>query len=57
VISIEITDFEEDLDVLVVLTDFRLDDDHETVRLTFEFRAKPGLDGDPSSENDYEFVY
>jgi hypothetical protein len=43
-ISVEVQDFEEDLDLLVQLTDFRLDDDADTARLTYEFRPLAGLD-------------
>ena len=53
---VEIKDFEGDLDVLAVLTDYRLDDDPETVRLTYEFRPKAELDGDPTTDDDFEFV-
>ncbi len=56
VVSIEIKDFEDDLDVLAVLTDYRLDDDASTVRLTYEFRVRPDLDGEPAADEDYEFV-
>jgi len=56
VISIEIKEFEDDLDVLALLTDFRLDDDPETVRLTYEFRPKAGLEGEPASDDDYDFI-
>ena len=55
-VSIEIRDFEDDLDILALLTDFRLDDDPHTVRLTYEFRARPDLASRPTSEDDYEFV-
>jgi putative ATP-dependent endonuclease of OLD family len=55
-ISIEISRFDNDPDVLAVLTDYRLDRDAETVRLTYEFRPVEGLEGDPKTENDYEFV-
>lgn len=55
-VSVEITDFEGDLDVLTILTDFRLDDDPDTVRLTYEFRPKASLDDVPESEDDYEFL-
>ena len=55
-VSVDIVDFEDDLDVLAVLTDFRLDDDPHTVRLTYEFRARPGLEAEPKSEEDYEFI-
>ena len=55
-VSVEITDFEDNLDILAVLTDYRLDDDPHTVRLTYEFRAREGLAKQPNSEEDYEFV-
>ena len=56
VVFVEIKDFEDDLDVLAILTDFRLKDDADTVRLTYEFRPLADLDDDPSSERDFEFV-
>jgi putative ATP-dependent endonuclease of OLD family len=56
VVFVEIKDFEDDLDVLAILTDFRLDDDPETVRLTYEFRPRADLDEEPSSEEDFEFI-
>src|SRR5215218_3435926 len=37
-VSVEIKDFEQDTDVLALLTDYRLGDDPHTVRLTYEFR-------------------
>lgn len=55
-ISVEIKDFEHDLDVLAVLTDYRLDDDPETVRLTYQLRSQPGLEHAPASDDDFFFV-
>lgn len=55
-ISVEIKDFEDDLDVLAVLTDYRLDDDPDTVRLTYQLRAQPGLDHAPASDDDFSFI-
>lgn len=55
-ISIEIKDFEEDLDVLAVLTDYRLDDDPETVRLTYQLRAQPNLTHAPVSDDNFSFL-
>ncbi|WP_139974505.1 AAA family ATPase [Ochrobactrum sp. CGA5] len=55
-IAVEIKDFEQDLDVLAVLTDYRLDYDPETVRLTYQLRAQPGLDHAPASDDDFSFV-
>lgn len=56
VVSVEIKEFEDDEDVLAVLTDHRLDDDPHTVRLTYEFRPKAELEGDPSTDDDFEFI-
>lgn len=55
-IMVEILNFEADPDILAVLTDFRIDDDPHTVRLTYEFRPKAGLEKKPASEDDYEFI-
>lgn len=55
-IMVEILNFENDLDILASLTDFRIDTDPQVVRLTYEFRPKPGLEGAPTSEDDYEFI-
>ena len=55
-VSVEIKDFEDDPDVLAVLTDFRLDDDPDTVRLTYKLRATPGLDRPPASDDDFSFI-
>ncbi|MGC9449225.1 ATP-dependent nuclease [Cereibacter johrii] len=55
-ISVEIKDFEDDFDVLGVLTDFRLDDDPDTIRLTYQLRAEPDLDHAPGSDDDFSFV-
>ena len=53
VVFVEIKDFEDDLDVLAMLTDFRLNDDPKTIRLTYGYRPRAGLDGDPSSPPKY----
>jgi putative ATP-dependent endonuclease of the OLD family len=55
-VLVEIRDFEDDEDVLSVLTDYRLNDDPETVRLTYEFRPRADLEGEPANDDDYEFV-
>lgn len=55
-ISVEIKDFEGDLDVLAVLTDYRLDSDPDTVRLTYLLRAEPGLTCAPASDDDFAFI-
>jgi putative ATP-dependent endonuclease of OLD family len=55
-ISVEIRDFEDDLDVLALLTDYRLNGDPQTVRLSYDFRPRAGLQRVPTSDDDYEFV-
>jgi putative ATP-dependent endonuclease of OLD family len=55
-ISVEIKDFESDPDVLAVLTDFRLDTDPDTIRLTYQLRAQPGLEQPPASDDDFSFI-
>lgn len=55
-VFVEVQDFEDDLDLLAQLTDFRLNDDPDTVRLTYEFRPIPGLERFPQSDDDYEFL-
>ncbi len=55
-ISVEIKDFEDDLDVLAVLTDYRLDDDPDTVRLTYQLKPIAGLEHTPASDDDFAFA-
>lgn len=55
-VSLELQEFEDDLDLLAQLTDFRLDDDPNIVRLTYVFRPNLGLEGYPRSDDDYEFL-
>lgn len=56
IVSVEIKEFEGDLDILALLTDHRLDDDPNTVRLTYEFRPRADLEADPATDNDFEFI-
>lgn len=55
-IFVELQGFDEDPDLLAQLTDFRLDDDENTVRLTYEFRPLADLEEFPQSDDDYEFI-
>jgi putative ATP-dependent endonuclease of OLD family len=55
-VFVELQEFEDDLDLLAKLTDFRLDDDPHTVRLSYQFRPIAGLEGAPQSDDDYEFL-
>jgi putative ATP-dependent endonuclease of the OLD family len=56
VISVEISEFEDDLDVLALLTDYRVAADPHCVRLTYEFRPRAGLERPPETDDDYEFI-
>ena len=56
IVSVELQDFEKTMGVLAQLTDFRLGDDADTVRLTYEFRPIAGLEACPKTTDDYEFV-
>jgi len=55
-IAVEISDFEEDLDELALLTDYRLENDAHRAQLVYEFRPRPGLEDAPTSEEDFEFI-
>lgn len=54
-VSVDIKDFESDLHVLAVLTDYRLPTDPNTVRLTYVFKPIDGLGRAPSTSDDFEF--
>lgn len=56
IISVDIGDFDDDMDILAVLTDFRLNDDPQTVRLSYKFSPKAELEEQPSCDEDYEFI-
>lgn len=56
VVAVEINKFDDDLDTLALLTDYRLDSDPDTVRLTYEFRPLQDLEGAPSADDDFEFI-
>ncbi|KAF1716113.1 ATP-dependent nuclease [Pseudoxanthomonas wuyuanensis] len=55
-VAVELQEFDKDLKLLSQLTDFRLDDDADTVRLSYEFRPVEEVKGQPKSSDDYEFV-
>jgi putative ATP-dependent endonuclease of the OLD family len=56
VVSVEISDFEDNLDVLALLTDYRLPVDPRRVKITYELRPKAGLGRPPETDDDYEFI-
>lgn len=56
IVSVEIKEFDTDLDVLALLTDYRLDDDPDTVRLTYECGPRTEITTAPKSDDDLEFI-
>lgn len=55
-ISIDFSDFEDDEDLLAVLAEHIVNPEPMIARLTYVFRPKPALAGEPKSEADYEFL-
>lgn len=54
-ISIDIADFEDDEGHLAVLAEHLVQPEPMVARLTYEFGPIPGLDHDPSKDDDFEF--
>ena len=52
---LDLADFANDVNLVALLTDYRLSSDHTIARLSYVFRKKAGIAGPPSSEADYEF--
>ncbi|MGE6742403.1 ATP-dependent nuclease [Allorhizobium pseudoryzae] len=55
-ISVDISDFEGDLDLLAVLSEYRLPADPHTVRLTYVCRQRSTIVGAPEKDDDLEFL-
>ncbi|OPY62260.1 MAG: recombination protein F [Pelotomaculum sp. PtaU1.Bin065] len=55
-ISIDLTDFENNDDLMAVLGEHILNPDPLTARLTYVFRPLPSLSDDPETEDDYEYI-
>lgn len=54
-ISVDLTDFEDDEDLMAVLAEHLIEPEPMVARLTYVFRPLPTLTGDPKSDADYEF--
>jgi len=54
-VEVDLTDFEDDPNLLALLTDYRLATNHKIARLTYLFSKKASVAGAPKSEADYEF--
>jgi len=55
-ISVDLADFEDTENQLAVLAEHLIQPEPMVSRLTYEWRPKPGLDGNPKKDSDYEFV-
>ncbi len=55
-VSVDIKDFEGDMDLLAVLSEFRLPKDPHTVRLSYVCRRLPTKNGPPAKDDDLEFL-
>jgi len=54
-IDVDLTDFDADPNLVALLTDYRLSANHETARLSYVFRKKGDVQGQATSEADFEF--
>jgi putative ATP-dependent endonuclease of OLD family len=54
-VHVDLAEFENDLALTALLTDYRLAEDHHIARLTYVFRKKADVEGLPRSEADFEF--
>jgi putative ATP-dependent endonuclease of the OLD family len=54
-IHIDFSEFDSDPNLMALLTDYRLAENHEVARLSYVYRKKADLDGLPKSEIDYEY--
>lgn len=55
-IAVDITDFEEDENLLAFLAEHLIQPDPMVSRITYLYRPKLGLSGPPKKETDYEFI-
>lgn len=54
-IHLDFADFDDDKNLVALLTDYRLASDHTIARLSYVFRKKAEVAGPPKSEADFEF--
>lgn len=55
VVSVEITDFEDNEHQLAILAEHLVEPDPMVARLTYVWQPLPGLEGNPTKDADYEF--
>lgn len=54
-ISVDIEEFDTNMNILAILTDCRVKSCHKTARLTYVFKPRDGLGHVPSANEDFEF--
>ncbi len=55
-VSVDLTDFEDDVNLMAVLAEHLVEPEPMVSRLTYEFRPMSGLSGPPQKDSDYEFL-
>ncbi|QQR42270.1 AAA family ATPase [Myxococcus xanthus] len=55
-ITVDIAEFDEDPNERAVLTDYRAPSAHDIAQLTYLFRPRSDLEGEPSKDDDFEFI-
>jgi putative ATP-dependent endonuclease of OLD family len=54
-VHLDFADFDSDVKLTALLTDYRLAADHTVARLSYVFRKKAEIEGPPQSEADFDF--
>jgi len=55
-VSVDFVGFDDDAEQLALLAEHLVNPEPLTSRLTYRFQPKPEIEGDPTSESDYEFL-
>ncbi|MDD2564088.1 MAG: AAA family ATPase [Salinivirgaceae bacterium] len=54
-IHLDFSDFDSNVDLTALLTDYRLQDEHTIARLSYVFKKKSEITGNADSDSDFEF--
>lgn len=55
-ISVDLADFEDNVDLLAILSDHLIQNSPMVARLTYAYQPRANLESEPEKESDYEFV-
>lgn len=55
-VHLDFSDFDNDMALAALLTDFRIAENPRVARLSYVFRKKPEVDEEPKSSDDFEFI-